>query len=79
MKYPNDFINKNVVGDSVELMRQIPDNVIDMTVTSPPYDNLRTYKGKIKDDVSYDDYSFPFNEMAQELYRITTPPFFVIL
>jgi len=71
MKYPNDFINKNITGDSIELMKQIPDNVIDLTVTSPPYDNLRTYKGKIKDNISFDDYSFPFQKMAQELYRIT--------
>lgn len=71
MKYPNDFINKNIVGDSVELMKQIPNNVIDLTVTSPPYDNLRTYKGKIKDNITFDNYSFPFQEIAQELYRIT--------
>jgi site-specific DNA-methyltransferase (adenine-specific) len=34
---------------------------IDMTITSPPYDNLRTYNG----------YSFPFQEIAKELYRVT--------
>lgn len=39
----------------------MPDNFIDLTVTSPPYDNLRTYKG----------YSFPFEEIAKELYRVT--------
>ena len=37
------------------------DNFIDLTVTSPPYDNLRTYNG----------YSFPFEDIAKELYRIT--------
>lgn len=71
MKYPNDFINKNILGDSVELMKEIPDNIIDLTLTSPPYDCLRSYKGKIKDDIDYDGYSFPFKKMAQELYRIT--------
>lgn len=39
----------------------IPDNYIDLTVTSPPYDNLRTYNG----------FSFDFEAIAQELYRIT--------
>lgn len=39
----------------------MPDNFIDLTVTSPPYDNLREYKG----------YSFPFEEIANELYRVT--------
>jgi site-specific DNA-methyltransferase (adenine-specific) len=39
----------------------MPDRCIDLTVTSPPYDNLRTYNG----------FSFNFEEVAQELYRIT--------
>jgi len=32
-------------GDCLELIKDIPDNSIDLTVTSPPYDNLRTYTG----------------------------------
>jgi len=39
----------------------MPDKYIDLTVTSPPYDNLRTYDG----------YSFDFEGIAKELYRIT--------
>ena len=42
-------------------MRRMPDVFIDLTVTSPPYDNLRNYKG----------YSFPFEDIAKELYRVT--------
>lgn len=42
-------------------MKRMLDNFIDLTVTSPPYDNLRDYKG----------YSFPFEDIAKELYRIT--------
>ena len=37
------------------------DNFINLTVTSPPYDNLRTYNG----------YSFDFESIAKELYRVT--------
>ena len=54
-------INKVYQGDSAELMKEIPDNFIDLTVTSPPYDNLRDYKG----------YSFDFETIAKELYRVT--------
>ena len=69
-----NFLNKIHLGNSVDIMREIPKNSIDLTVTSPPYDNLRTYKGKIKDDVKFDDhFSFPFVDMATELYRITKP------
>ena len=48
-------------GDCVDVMRTFPEGVIDLTVTSPPYDNLRTYKG----------YDFNFEEIAKELYRVT--------
>lgn len=47
--------------DCVECMRQIEDNTIDLTVTSPPYDDLRKYNG----------YSFDFENTSKELYRIT--------
>jgi len=30
-------------GDCIELMKTLPDKSIDLTVTSPPYDNLRNY------------------------------------
>ena len=54
-------LNKIYCGDCLELMKQIPDKSIDLTVTSPPYDNLRTYNG----------YTFDFEGIAKELYRIT--------
>ena len=44
-------------------MRRMPDGFLDLTVTSPPYDNLRTYNG----------YSFDFENVAKELYRVTKP------
>lgn len=47
--------------DCLETMGRMSDNLIDLTVTSPPYDNLRTYSG----------YSFDFEPIAKELYRVT--------
>jgi site-specific DNA-methyltransferase (adenine-specific) len=67
----NRFLNKVLHGNSVDIMKNIPDNSIDLTVTSPPYDTLRSYNNKITDKIFDDYYSFPFVEMAQELYRIT--------
>lgn len=55
------YLNKIVTGDNVEVMRDMPDGCIDLTVTSPPYDGLRTYNG----------YSFDFEAVASELYRVT--------
>ena len=46
---------------NLDTMKRMPDSFIDLTVTSPPYDGLRTYNG----------YSFPFEDIAKELYRVT--------
>jgi len=37
MKYPDDFINKVVCGDCIEIMKDIPDNSVDTVITDPPY------------------------------------------
>lgn len=53
-------------GDCLDLMRDMPDGGIDLTVTSPPYDNLRTYNGNIE------QWNFEkFKAIAKELYRVT--------
>jgi site-specific DNA-methyltransferase (adenine-specific) len=49
------------LGDCLDVMKSLPSQSIDLTVTSPPYDNLRTYNG----------YSFDFEGIAKELYRVT--------
>ncbi len=54
-------INKIYNMDNIEGMKLLDDNSIDLTVTSPPYDNLRTYKG----------FSWDFEGIAKELYRVT--------
>ena len=38
-----EFKNKIIKGDCLEVMKTLEDNSIDLTVTSPPYDNLREY------------------------------------
>ncbi len=54
-------INKIYTENCLETMAKMPDGFVDLTVTSPPYDNLRTYNG----------YSFDFEAVAKELYRVT--------
>lgn len=48
-------------GDSADMLAQLPDGCIDLTVTSPPYDNLRTYNGFV----------FDFERTAKQLWRVT--------
>ena len=52
--------------DCLEGMKQIPDGTIDLTVTSPPYDNLREYNGH-GDGWTFDK----FKAIADQLVRIT--------
>jgi site-specific DNA-methyltransferase (adenine-specific) len=54
-------LNKIYNENCLDTMSRMPDNFIDLTVTSPPYDNLRDYKG----------YSFDFENIAKELFRVT--------
>lgn len=55
----NTIYNENCL----DTMAKMPDGFIDLVVTSPPYDNLRDYKG----------YSFDFEKIAQELVRTLKP------
>jgi site-specific DNA-methyltransferase (adenine-specific) len=57
----SELLNMVHCGDCLTIMQEMPDKCIDLTVTSPPYDNLREYKG----------YSFDFEGIAKELFRIT--------
>lgn len=54
-------INTIYNEDCIKTMEAMEDNFIDLTVTSPPYDNLRKYNG----------YSFDFENIARHLYRVT--------
>lgn len=53
-------LNRIYNMDCLEGMKQLVDNSIDLTVTSPPYDNLRNYNG----------FSFDFEGIAKELFRV---------
>jgi len=55
-------LNKFYICESVNFMKEnIPDDFVDLTVTSPPYDDLRKYKG----------YIFDYKLIFKELYRVT--------
>ena len=59
-KFDSLPLNEIICGDAIDIMRSMPTDSIDLVVTSPPYDNLRSYNG----------YSFNFEGMAKGLFRV---------
>lgn len=63
-------LNRIYNSNCIDGMKQMADNFVDLTVTSPPYDNLRDY-GSIVDENTWNFEVFKC--IANELYRITKP------
>jgi len=60
----DELINRIINADSESFLKTLPTNSIDLTVTSPPYDDIRDYKG-------YNFSDKVLNSIIKELYRIT--------
>jgi len=56
----NKYINQIVNMDCVEGMKLLPDDSIDFVVTSPPYDEIRSYHG----------FKLDLHEVGKEIYRV---------
>ena len=54
-------LNKIYCMDNVDGMKLLDDDCIDLTITSPPYDDIRSYNG----------FSWHPENLIKELYRIT--------
>jgi len=63
MKYPDDFINKIICGDCLEIMKDIPDNSIDAIITDLPYGTT---------ECKWDEV-IPFEPMWKEINRLLSP------
>ena len=57
---------KLIQGDCLEVIKTVPDESVDLTVTSPPYDNLRTYNGN---NEKWGEHVW--KGVIAELYRVT--------
>ena len=53
-------LNKIICGDAVEELKKLPDNSVDLIVTSPPYDNVRKYNG----------FSYDLHATGKEIFRV---------
>lgn len=59
----NDLLDRVVCGDNCDVMMKLPNESIDLVVTSPPYDSLREYGG----------HSWDFFGVAWQLKRVLKP------
>lgn len=77
-----DILDTILVGQALEELRQFPDNCIDITVTSPPYNKRRNTYGWLVQNNGYSHFgdSMPEREyqdwqieILNEIHRVTRP------
>lgn len=64
------------LGDCVEVMRQLPDACVDLSVYSPPFSGLYIYNDSAADmgnNTSDESFFEQYDHCARELYRLTLP------
>jgi site-specific DNA-methyltransferase (adenine-specific) len=62
----SEYANKIIHGNSEQILANMPPNCVDVTITSPPYDDIRDYNGYKSNDIV-------LHNIIKELYRITKP------
>jgi site-specific DNA-methyltransferase (adenine-specific) len=53
-------LDQIMCGDAVEMLKKMPDNSVDLVVTSPPYDSIRDYKG----------FAYDLHATGEQIYRV---------
>jgi len=78
----NGFLNKIIQGDTLTVLRTLPDEIVDVGVTSPPYNKGENKKGWLVKNVKYsgatdklpeEEYQKNQIEVLNEIFRITKP------
>jgi len=73
MNWEQKFLNKIVQGDSRVLLKEIPDKVVDLVITSPPYYKQRDYcdfDGEIGNESTVEEYINNLMQVFHECVRI---------
>ena len=63
LRFPEDFVNKIIIGDALKLIKMIPDESIDIIFTDPPY-------GLNKEGIHSDKDLSAFYKILPECYRV---------
>lgn len=67
---PVKFLNKIIQGDSGEVLKEFPDNCIDIIITSPPYNFGLDYENEKKDAIHWDLYFEKINKIWEQCARV---------
>ena len=67
-----DWLGRIVCGDRTEILRSLPPESVDLTVTSPPYNCGKNY-GATSDSVPWETYWQQTREWLAEVLRVTKP------
>ena len=75
VSWERKFLNKLLVGDSTQLLKEIPDNSIHMVITSPPYFQQRDYgiENAIGNEETVEEYINNLLKVFHECVRIIRP------
>ena len=63
LKFPEDFVNRIIIGDALKLIKMIPNGTIDTVLTDPPY-------GLNKEGIYGDENLTTFYRILPECYRV---------
>ena len=85
----DEYLNKIIQGDTLNVLETLPDEIVDVGVTSPPYNKGENKKGWLVKNVKYECatdklpeevYQKNQIEVLNEIFRITKPEgsFFII-
>jgi len=69
MKYPEDFIDKVICGDCLDIMRKMPDESVDLCIADPPFNIGKDY-GKFDDGKNEEIYWHWIESRIKEIYRV---------
>ncbi len=72
IKMIEDFIDKIITGDALEIMKQIPDNTVDVSFIDPPFNLIKSYNS-YKDNKGEQEYLDWSKKWILEMIRITKP------
>jgi len=67
---PNEFTNKIVCGNSLDVLKQMPDNCVDLVFTSPPYNFDMDYD-EHQDNINWEEYFQMLFDIFKECIRVT--------